>query len=96
MCARSGGKTNCLKGVGRRRLGSGRQGRREERKEKKEDGGRVTQGGNQRMDVRGTGERTIQETEEKGAGRRGEDKETGVRQQNLKIETNVLAGNSQF
>lgn len=45
MCARSGGKTNCLKGVGRRRLGSGRQGRREERKEKKEGGGRESDTG---------------------------------------------------
>lgn len=53
----------------------------------------MTQGGNQRMDVRETGEMK-NNGGEKGAGRRREDKETGVRQQKLKIKMNALARRS--
>lgn len=65
---------------------------RESRREEGKEGGRqeVTQGGNHRMDVRRTREMKNNGREE-GAGRRGEDKETGVRRQKLKIKMNALA-----
>lgn len=53
----------------------------------------MTQGANRRMDVRGTGEMK-NNGRGKAAGRRGEDKGTGVRRQKLKIKMNALARRS--
>lgn len=62
------------------------------REKEKTRGGRqgLTRGENQRRVVRGTGEMK-NNGREKGAGRRRDDKEAGVRQQKLKIKMNPLA-----